>query len=59
MFFVENWICCVEIFANGNEFVKTYKAEELHVIVVFVTIENYLAMLAKHFKKYFFLLTTT
>lgn len=43
----------VEMFANVDECIKTYKAEELHVKVVFVTIENHLAMLAKNFKKYF------
>lgn len=41
------------MFANLNDCIKTYKAEEQHVKVVFVTIENHLAMLAKNFKKYF------
>lgn len=34
------------MFANVNEYVKTYKAEEQHVYVVFVTIDNALDMLA-------------
>ncbi|GFV91335.1 zinc finger BED domain-containing protein 5 [Trichonephila clavipes] len=33
--------------------VKTYKSEEQHVKVVFKTMQNHLAMLAKNFKKYF------
>lgn len=41
------------MFANVNDCTKIYKAEEEHVKVVFVTIENHLAMLAKNFKKYF------
>lgn len=44
----------LEMFANVDEFVKTYKAEEQHIKVLFVTIENHLNMLAKNFKKYFF-----
>ncbi|XP_035207173.1 zinc finger BED domain-containing protein 5-like [Stegodyphus dumicola] len=39
------------MFANLNDCIKTYKAEEQHVKVVFITIENPLAMLAKKFLK--------
>ncbi|XP_063914535.1 zinc finger BED domain-containing protein 5-like [Zophobas morio] len=42
------------MFPNVDECVKTYKVEEQHIKIVFVTIENHLAMLAKNFKKYFF-----
>ncbi|XP_072377897.1 zinc finger BED domain-containing protein 5-like [Diabrotica undecimpunctata] len=42
------------MFANVDECIKTYKVEEQHVKVVFVTIENHLAMLTKNFKRYFF-----
>lgn len=38
---------------NVDDCVKTYKAEEQNVKVVFVTVENLLAMQAKNFKKYF------
>ncbi|CAH1112787.1 unnamed protein product [Psylliodes chrysocephalus] len=41
------------MFANVNEFVKIYKEEEQYVKVVFITIENHLAMLVQNFKKYF------
>lgn len=41
------------MFANVDDCIKTYKAEEEHVKVVFVTIENHLATLEKNFKKYF------
>ncbi|XP_063902632.1 zinc finger BED domain-containing protein 5-like [Zophobas morio] len=44
----------LEMFPNVDECVKTYKVEEQHIKIVFVTIENHLAMLAKNFKKYFF-----
>lgn len=43
----------LEMFANVNESVKTYKEEEQYVKVVFLTIESHLAMLAQNFKKYF------
>lgn len=42
------------VFANVDDCTKTYKVEEEHVKVVFITIENHLALLAKNFKKYFF-----
>ncbi|XP_071037173.1 zinc finger BED domain-containing protein 5-like [Parasteatoda tepidariorum] len=38
---------------NVDNCTKTYKAEEEHVKVLFVTIENHLAMMARNFKKYF------
>lgn len=43
----------LEMFANVDEYIKTYKVEEQHMKVVFMTIENHLAMLTKNFKKYF------
>ncbi|XP_035229836.1 protein FAM200A-like [Stegodyphus dumicola] len=45
------------MFVNLNDCIKTYKAEEQRVKVVFVTIENHLAMLAKSFKSTFLLTT--
>ncbi|XP_072389498.1 zinc finger BED domain-containing protein 5-like [Diabrotica undecimpunctata] len=42
------------MFANVDECIKTYKVEEQHVKVVFVTIEDHLAMLTKNFERYFF-----
>ncbi|XP_071037865.1 zinc finger BED domain-containing protein 5-like [Parasteatoda tepidariorum] len=41
------------MFENVDNCTKTFKAEEEHVKVVFATIENHLAMLARNFKKYF------
>ncbi|XP_035225382.1 zinc finger BED domain-containing protein 5-like [Stegodyphus dumicola] len=38
---------------NVDDCIKTYKAEEQHVKVVFVTIENHLAILTKNFTNYF------
>ena len=43
----------LEMFANLDECVKTYKAGEQHIAVILVTIENHVTMLAKNFKKYF------
>lgn len=42
----------LEMFANVDECVKIFKAEE-HEKVLFVTIESHLAMLVHNFKKYF------
>lgn len=44
----------LEMFPNINEFVKTYKTEEVHINVIFLTINKHLSMLAKNLKKYFF-----
>ncbi|CAH1962093.1 unnamed protein product [Acanthoscelides obtectus] len=43
----------LEMFANADEFIKTYKVEEQHIKVVFITIEHHLAMMTKNLKKYF------
>ncbi|GBL94009.1 hypothetical protein AVEN_76724-1 [Araneus ventricosus] len=41
------------MFPIVDEFIKTYNVEEKNVKIVFVTIENHLAMLTKNFKKCF------
>ncbi|KMQ87159.1 scan domain-containing protein 3-like protein [Lasius niger] len=41
----------LEMFKHVDECVKTYKAEEQHIRVLFKTIENHLTILVKNFKK--------